>query len=864
MMRRLDPHEVLRRAGIRFVTNAPNGKFLSNCPECGKLTSNAVEIRNDLIRYQCQDPDCGASGILPLYPARSAAAASAGGKSASASPAEELAAESDVPFMRRPETAEERRQREAVEAARREFDDPEAGEEKGEDGGEGEGGAQGSDDGKPTLRVVELPVPSLAWHVAGELKRRPDGPFDARLLEQFARLVREKPGEAVRLAKHYPALACDVKLDAATVKAALLNANKETVGDLFAELAALADLDAIATDELRRLAAEKSAVGLRVLSQQLKAAQAKWQAQKVQALKLRRRQRRIDPRPMMFVPAYDAPWLPEMERINGVLSTSTASEPPMRDIDGYLIRTRKMALPGLHLFSSASANQEESDDGALPPPEQWLLHRMGEVEAAELIEAHIDYLAVDDDGVEHSVHLQAAFVKHYERREDDALPIVVAIATLPLVLGDGALLAPDGLDRARGIMFKVPRELRDVLPRREDCGPEAVRAAMRFLTDDWLVDVATDYAGKCVLIAAALTLIERSLLPVRPAFWGTAGKAGGGKTTMFTMLVMAVTGSHAAAAAWSSNEEERRKALLSYFMSGVSYILWDNIPRGELISCPHVEKSCTSAYYSDRRLGVSEMVATAASTIHFFTGNNIAPCGDLASRSLQIRLAVDRPDPQNRAFEHPDPIDWTERNRARILSALYTILLGNPMLKQPRDAEGRTRFKVWYRLVGSALEHAAKLVKDAAADPVNRETVDQATREKMDQIAAQPNLDFRTLFLGQENDEDSVALADVLAVMMRRWPEGFKANDVADLINREHASPNLDDQTLAEMNRDATMLREFLFPGVPAKNFTAGARSVGRLLANHVDNPVPYGEDILVLRARTVHHAASYVVATKS
>jgi hypothetical protein len=47
------------------------------------------------------------------------------------------------------------------------------------------------------------------------------------------------------------------------------------------------------------------------------------------------------------------------------------------------------------------------------------------------------------------------------------------------------------------------------------------------------------------------------------------------------------------------------------------------------------EPSFRSGY---RKLGVSEMVATAASTIHFFTGNNIGPRGDLASRSLVIQL----------------------------------------------------------------------------------------------------------------------------------------------------------------------------------------------------------------------------------
>src|SRR5215467_12377599 len=414
---------------------------------------------------------------------------------------------------------------------------------------------------------------------------------------------------------------------------------------------------------------------------------------------------------------------------------------------------------------------------SLPPPEQWVLCKLKEMEVAEMIEEHIDYYTEDEDGNIRSVHLPTPFVQHFMRRHDGVLPTVVAIAMEPIVLADGVMLAPDGLDRDRGIIFIVQEELRAVIPQGQDCTPERVKAAMEFLCDELLVDVATDYVGKATIIAAALTLIERSMLPDRPCFFVTAGRRGGGKTTTLTMLIMAVTGIWPAAAAWSTNEEERRKALLSYFLYGVSYILWNNIARGTQISCPHIEKSCTSAYYSDRRLGVSELVATAASTIHLFTGNNIGPCGDLASRSLRIRLAVDRTDPENRAFRHPDPIGWTEGHRAEILRALYTVLLGNPILRSPPDAEAKTRFKVWWRLIGSAVEHAARL--------------------------AGQDLDFKNLFLSQEDDdEDSVSLADALAVMERRWTE-FKANDVADLINKRDADASLDLETLRQMNRDS-------------------------------------------------------------
>lgn len=414
-----------------------------------------------------------------------------------------------------------------------------------------------------------------------------------------------------------------------------------------------------------------------------------------------------------------------------------------------------------------------------------------------------------------------AFVRHYQQRHESPLPTVSAIAVAPIVLADGAILAPEGLYRSNGIIFEIPKEVRAIMPRREDCTEQAVAGAMKFLCEEWLCDVSTDLTGKATLIAAALTVLERSLLPERPAFIITAGRRGGGKTTTIQMLIMAVMGVLPAASAWSKNEEERRKTLLSQFLYGSSYILWDNIERGEQISCPHIERSCTTAYYSDRKLGVSEMVAIAAAIIHFFTGNNISPRGDLASRSLKIELTVDRTDPENREFKHPEPIGWTEKHRGDILRALYTILLGNPQLAKPRNAPAKTRFKLWWRLIGAAVEHAHEL------------------------YAGSP-FDFERLFLSQEEtqDEDSVTLADALATLLMRWPNGFDGADLVEEFNRENGS----DPMLK------ALLQDFLYPEAQA-GFKATSISVGQRLKRHLDNPVKL-EDGRTLKLHASKHTS--------
>jgi hypothetical protein len=603
----------------------------------------------------------------------------------------------------------------------------------------------------------------------------------------------------------------ELRLDARAVRAAMDKASDADVVKTFVRLTLVGDLSDDEIEELRNHAAERSGISRRTVAKMLKAAQDEQAARCAEEERRRRLANRRDPRPVIPAPPPDDPWLPVMGLLNDVLSQSSDAVPPMRDIDGVATFTRMRPIAAMHAFSQECANAE-GRDGDLPAPEQWLLTRANEMQLAELIERHIDFVAPDG----RNVHLAMPFVRHYLQRPDDALPTVTAIATQPIILADGMVLAQNEVfDRSRGIVFHIAKELLDLVPRREGCTPEGVVDAMRFLTEDWLCDVATDYAGKCALIAAGLTIIERSLLPDRPCFFVTAGRRGGGKTTTLNMLISAITGVRPCAAAWSTNEEERRKALLAYFLDGAPYILWDNIPRGCQISCPHIEKSCTTAFYSDRKLGVSEAVATSASTIHLFTGNNIAPKGDLASRSLQIRLDVNRTDPENRPFRHPDPIGWTINNRAEILQALYTILLGNPTLAQPRDADARTRFKLWWRLVGSAVEHAAGL----AGTPI----------------------DFQTMFLEQEQDEDdSASLADALDLMAKQWPIQFKAADVAALVN-DRSNPR------------GTALRDFLFPDAP-QNYVASPKSVGRLLAAHVDEPVKSGDYTLILRkSRDMH-----------
>jgi len=421
----------------------------------------------------------------------------------------------------------------------------------------------------------------------------------------------------------------------------------------------------------------------------------------------------------------------------------------------------------------------------LPAPEQLILKPLSEMELAELIEKHIEY--VDKYG--RTVRLPDIFVRHYLQRDDgeEGLPIVSSISQLPIVLPNGQILTGQGLDRKHHIIFRVPKELGDLIPKREACTPSKVAKAMRFLTDEWLADVATDYAGKCSIIAATMMILERALLPERPVVFVTAGHRGGGKTTTLKMLIMAAVGLPAAGAAWSNDPEERRKALFTYLDLGLEYVIWDNIAKGSTISCPSIERACTIEFYTDRVLGSSASKTVVTYTILFFTGNNIAPRGDLASRALMIRLNVDRIDPENRSFKHPDPVEWTNDHRGEILASLYMILLGNPRRKQKKSEREpeTTRFKVWWDMIGSAVEFAAEQHKALVKDERHHFVYEPGGEPEPTKV------DFKKMFLDSEDDEEqSSSLASVLDVLHRKWSDDlFQAGDVVNKIF--HASGNV-------------------------------------------------------------------------
>ena len=454
-------------------------------------------------------------------------------------------------------------------------------------------------------------------------------------------------------------------------------------------------------------------------------------------------------------PEPDGELTPTVTFVDELLASDKSEEPPMRDASGELVEVRVQEPWALHELNSDTTNNTASDGGdVMKAPAEPGLEQLSSVAVNMVIERYVRWLIVKKNK-EYFGQLPNSHIDALMQLSPSLLPVARAINTAPLISRSGAVIDGAGLDRKTGLVHRIDPLLRACLP---DCAPteQDVREALTFLLREWLVDVALDQVGRCQAIMLAMTLIERALLTERPAFFVIAAQRGGGKTTLVNMITLAALGRRAAAAAWSDTREERKKALFSYLRQGVACLAWDNIPRGATITCPHIEAALTAAEISDRVLGVSSVETVPSTTVQIFTGNAIGPRGDMTSRSLMLALNVDRPDPENRDFVHPDPLAWTRAHRRAIVRALYVLLVAGA-LNRPPNLEAKTRFKGWWTLVGWPMEYAASLLG-----------IDVDCTELMR--------------AGEAGDEEASATSAALTILHETLPKNFSAKEVVKII----------------------------------------------------------------------------------
>ena len=252
------------------------------------------------------------------------------------------------------------------------------------------------------------------------------------------------------------------------------------------------------------------------------------------------------------------------------------------------------------------------------------------------------------------------------------LPRLVAVVTAPTLRPDGSILDTPGHDTASGVLYVCNEAAPPVVPREPSTG-DALRA-LALLWEPVRLFPFVDEVDRGVMLAAMLTACVRASLPTAPGFAFDAPAAGSGKTKLARLLGVLATGDDPAVLAPPGGrepDEELRKVLYSALLEGRHVVLLDNLnaPLGSAA----LDAFLTSASFSGRTLGKSEMNSLPNRALFLATGNNLRLLGDTCRRVLIARIDPQAETPWARAFEF-DPVDWVAGQRPEFVVAALTIL----------------------------------------------------------------------------------------------------------------------------------------------------------------------------------------------
>jgi hypothetical protein len=246
-----------------------------------------------------------------------------------------------------------------------------------------------------------------------------------------------------------------------------------------------------------------------------------------------------------------------------------------------------------------------------------------------------------------------------------------AIARAPFVRADGSICDNPGYDRRSRVLY-LPGAAYPAIAAVPDRGAaEAALARVRgvFHQFPWKESASESAFVSHILTEAARLAVDRC-----PMFFYTAPSAGTGKGLLSEMASTIVHGTVPAIRTWVSDGDELRKVLFAALLAGDRSLLFDNVPTGFKTRAPELCAFITADQYNGRKLGESESHTVPNRAVLSATGNNITPVGDMARRSIVIRLDANTERLKQRVFEIEDLRTYVMTNRPQLLVDALTII----------------------------------------------------------------------------------------------------------------------------------------------------------------------------------------------
>jgi hypothetical protein len=302
------------------------------------------------------------------------------------------------------------------------------------------------------------------------------------------------------------------------------------------------------------------------------------------------------------------------------------------------------------------------------------------------------------------------------------------VITAPTITAEGRLISAPGFDRETGL-FLITNGENGRPAINSQPNHSVLHEAFEQL---WFPFKDFPFDGddsRSAMVAALLSAVVRPCLSTSPGFGFDAPTAGSGKTKLAQCVAALATGSTEALLPPPSDDEETRKKLSTAVLSSKQVVIFDNIEA--LLKSPNLAAFLTAPSWSDRILGGNTQIEAENRVLVLFTGNNLAPVGDITRRLIIVRIdpKIEASDVWKREF-NLEPLGYVISNRQRMVVAALTLLSGYVTAGMPRSVPGRLgSFEQWDGLVrqcviwigtqgiGNLVDPVKRLNDTAALDP---------------------------------------------------------------------------------------------------------------------------------------------------
>jgi hypothetical protein len=285
-------------------------------------------------------------------------------------------------------------------------------------------------------------------------------------------------------------------------------------------------------------------------------------------------------------------------------------------------------------------------------------------------------------------------------------PPIAGVTEIPLLREDGAIVDRPGYDNRTRLLYSPPPGL--ILP---PILAKPTAEEIRFACDRFR-NILTDFpfinqAARANMLGLILTPLLRPLIAGQvPLALIDKPKRGSGATLLAQVVMTLACGRVEGLTTAPTSADEWRKKITSLLRPAPRVICFDNVEHK--LSSADLAAALTSPVWTDRLLGLSEVVSIPQHATWTATGNNLRVGGDLARRCYWIRLDAGVAEPWRRTdFLHDDLLRYVRRHRGPLIASALT--LGRAWLQAGRPA-GQVPiiggFENWAETVGGVLAFA--------------------------------------------------------------------------------------------------------------------------------------------------------------